>query len=142
MTIRILIMGLPGSGKTTLASALHAYLSTHGSKGLWINADRVREEYDDWDFSVQGRIRQSRRMRDLADKIECDYVIADFVAPLKKMRSVFEPHWIIWLDTIKTSRFDDTNKLFEEPTDYNYRLTTQDAIKWAEGIGQEILGIS
>ena len=75
-------MGLPGAGKTTLAEKLRIYFEHYEKKVIWLNADRVRKEYNDWDFSHEGRIRQSHRMRELADKIECDFVICDFVAPL------------------------------------------------------------
>ena len=60
----VLIMGLPGSGKTTLAKELVPLLNAK-----WLNADKVRTEYNDWDFSAEGRVRQANRMRDLAKKL-------------------------------------------------------------------------
>ena len=137
--VRILIMGLPGSGKTTLAEALRARLDAYDKKTVWLNADRVRAEYDDWDFSEAGRIRQSKRMRDLADKLECDYAIADFVAPLVEMRNNFKADWTIWVDTIREGRYADTNAMFQEPEVYDFRITEQDADKWADFIAEHIL---
>ena len=80
--MRILIMGLPGSGKTTLAEALRDLIQDNNKTAEWFNADLVRQAYNDWDFSDRGRIRQSVRMRELADKIKSDYAICDFVCPL------------------------------------------------------------
>ena len=133
-------MGLPGSGKTTLATALQDKL---GPTCLWLNADTVREKYNDWDFSLTGRLRQAQRMRDLAEELASelnkDYVICDFVAPLKEMRTIFSADITIWVDTIEEGRFDDTNKLFESPDVYNIRVTEQDAEKWANVIINTLL---
>jgi adenylylsulfate kinase len=118
---RILIMGLPGSGKTTLAQALQARLNC-----AWFNADEIRARYNDWDFSAEGRVRQSKRMRILADDSSNEYVIADFVAPLKQMRDIFEADYVIWMDTIAEGRFEDTNRMFEPPETYNLRITAFD----------------
>jgi adenylylsulfate kinase len=131
--MRVLIMGLPGSGKTTLAKALNECLQS-SYRTVWLNADRVREEYDDWDFSPEGRIRQSKRMRTLADTLDSHFAIADFVCPLKEMRDNFDADFTIWMDTIDEGRFDDTNKLFEPPDKYDFRITEKDAEKWAEFI--------
>jgi adenylylsulfate kinase len=107
---RILVMGLPGSGKTTLAASIRKHLEYHDKKCIWVNADDVRKEYNDWDFSIDGRIRQSWRMKAIASQIECDYAIADFVAPLVEMRDNFDAKWVVWVDTITEGRFADTNK--------------------------------
>lgn len=136
---RILIMGLPGAGKTYLAEQLKQRLQQHGRTVGWLNADEVRRHYNDWDFSREGRIRQSMRMRDLADESNTDYCIVDFVAPLVEMRNNFKADWTIWVDTIDAGRFEDTNKMFVKPTVYDFRVTEQHGEKWADFIGEHIL---
>jgi hypothetical protein len=150
---RILIMGLPGAGKTFLAQALKQYIETnsaffrpqaealYGSYATveWFNADDVRKRFKDWDFSYEGRIRQSHRMRELADRSTADFVIADFVSPLTEMRHNFKADWTIWVDTLDAGRFEDTNKMFVPPEYYDFRITEQAAEKWAEFIGEHIL---
>jgi len=116
---RILIMGLPGAGKTTLAAKLTNEL---GHNCLWLNADEIRQKYNDWDFSTEGRIRQSQRMRELADASDKQYVLVDFVAPLNKMRDIFAADFTIWMDTIQQSRFADTDTMFVPPTSFEYDL--------------------
>ncbi len=98
----------------------------------WLNADDIRKRYNDWDFTEEGRIRQSLRMRELADASSADIVVADFVAPLEVMRDNFDAHIVIWVDTITESRFDDTNKAFVKPTKFNIRVTEQDTNKWGK----------
>ena len=110
-------MGLPGSGKTTLATQLQTRLNS-----VHFNADKVRALFNDWDFSPEGRIRQSKRMRILADDSNNEYAIADFVAPLKQMRDIFAADYVIWMDTISAGRFEDTNQMFESPETYNLRI--------------------
>ena len=160
MPQRILIMGLPGAGKTFLATALKKFLETNStirhmpiSRAInmemtpsaysctvdWFNADEIRKRYNDWDFSNEGRIRQSIRMADFALSCTSDYVICDFVAPLVEQRNNFKADWTIWVDTIDAGRFEDTNKAFVEPEVYDFRVTEQDAEKWAEFIGNHIL---
>jgi hypothetical protein len=127
-------MGLPGAGKTTLAEALQTKLpASH------YNADEVRSLYNDWNFSPEGRIRQSKRMRELCDKDSAEYAIADFVAPLADMRNNFKADWTIWVDTIREGRYADTNAMFQEPEVYDFRITEQDAEKWADFIAQHII---
>lgn len=155
MTQRILIMGLPGSGKTTLAGALKKYLEDHGEisyaralqehigdfkcQVTWFNADDIRRKYNDWDFSNDGRIRQSIRMFQFSMEAGGDYVICDFVAPLVEMRNNFKADWTIWMDTIREGRYADTNAAFVEPEQYDFRVNEQDCEKWAEFIGQHIV---
>jgi hypothetical protein len=152
MANKILIMGLPGAGKTYFAERLQQYLEQNsvffkvsetvdGSRATvkWINADVIRKKYNDWDFSIEGRIRQSVRMRELADSFLNDFVIADFVAPLPEMRNNFKADWTIWIDTIEKGRFDDTNKVFTPPDVYDFRITEQNAEKWVRFVGDYIL---
>jgi adenylylsulfate kinase len=126
MTTRILVMGLPGSGKTTFSEELVKRLMLkHTVK--WFNADAVRKEHNDWDFTSEGRLRQVNRMREMADKSGAEYVICDFVCPTDEYRQVFDADYLVWMDTIAEGRFADTNKLFEAPTEYNFRVRD-----WAE----------
>lgn len=137
---RILIMGLPGAGKTYLAQHIVDVLQAEKKSVGWVNADDVRRRFNDWDFSYDGRIRQSKRMRELADSmVHVDYVICDFVAPLPEMRDNFAAHWTIWVDTIKSGRFDDTNKLFVPPEHYDIRVIEQDAARWGEHVATKII---
>tara|TARA_B110000263_G_C15168394_1_gene445719 strand:- start:398 stop:787 length:390 start_codon:yes stop_codon:yes gene_type:complete len=128
-------MGLPGSGKTTLANELAPMLNAKR-----LNADEVRKEANDWDFSEEGRIRQAKRMAGIAKKLkeEQNYVVADFICPTPKARKLFPADYIVWLDTIKKGRFDDTNKMFVKPEKFDCQVTTQNAKHWAPIIFKEI----
>ena len=128
-------MGLPGSGKTTLANELATLLEAKR-----LNADEVRKEVNDWDFSEEGRKRQSKRMAEFALKLkkEGNNVIADFICPTPEARALFPSDYIIWVDTIKEGRFDDTNKMFVKPEKFDFHVTTQDAKNWAPKILKEI----
>ncbi len=160
MAQKILVMGLPGSGKTYLAERLKRYIEENSNisniplnklTGMeftpynytarvdWFNADEIRKRYNDWDFSREGRIRQSLRMAEFALKCTGEYVICDFVAPLPEMRHNFKADWVIWMDTIDAGRYEDTNKAFVPPDVYDFRITEQNADKWVEFIGDHIL---
>ena len=155
-----MIMGLPGSGKTYFAEKLKKYIEDnsntqtmplerminlelmplqYSSKVDWFNADDVRKRFNDWDFSREGRIRQSIRMFDFAVSCSEDFVICDFVAPLVEQRNNFKADWTIWIDTIDAGRFEDTNQAFVPPEQYDFRITEQNAEKWAEFVGDHIL---
>lgn len=108
-------------------------------KVKWFNADEVRKKYNDWDFSREGRIRQSIRMAEFALSSNADYVICDFVAPLPEMRHNFKADWVIWMDTIDAGRYEDTNKAFVPPDVYDFRVTEKDADKWSDFIADHIL---
>ena len=131
----ILIMGLPGAGKTTLADELAPLLNAKR-----LNADEVRKAANDWDFSEEGRTRQAKRMAEFAIKLkdEGNYVIADFICPTPKARSLFPADYVVWVDTIKEGRFDDTNKMFVKPEKYNFHVTSKDAKKWAPKIFEDL----
>ena len=117
--MKILICGLPGSGKSTLAEPFARLIN-----GIWINADQVREQYNDWDFSPEGRIRQAQRMRYLSDGVvrAGGIAVADFVCPTNEARTQFNADYTVWMDTIKKGRFADTNAMFEKPADVNYHV--------------------
>jgi hypothetical protein len=136
---KILVMGLPGSGKTFFAKNLFNHFISNNKTVEWFNADEIRKKFDDWDFSEQGRIRQSKRMHDLASKSKSDYVICDFIAPIEEMRHNFKADWVIWMDTIEKGRFEDTNKMFQPPELYDFRIIEQNAEKWSEFVGEHIL---
>ena len=119
-------MGLSGSGKTTLARRLEASLKSAGKSVTWINADKIRSLYQDWDFSYEGRVRQAKRLADLANVSDDDYTIVDFIAPLQESRDIFDADFIIWMDTVVISKYEDTDKIFEPPTKYNLRIQDHD----------------
>jgi len=133
MKKKILIMGLPGAGKTTLASKLVPLINAK-----WLNADDVRKESNDWDFSEEGRKRQAKRMADLAEKLKNQgyIVIADFVCPTPEARKLFNADFIIWVDTIDKGRFDDTNKMFLKPKNYDVRVTEKNSDTWSQKIAE------
>ena len=131
----ILIMGLPGAGKTTLADELAPMLNAKR-----LNADEVRKTANDWDFSLEGRTRQAKRMADFAIKLkqEGNFVIADFICPTPQARSLFPADYTVWVDTIKKGRFEDTNQMFIKPEKYDFHVTSQDAKNWAKKIFEEL----
>ena len=113
-------MGLPGSGKSTLARPFAELIG-----GVWINADNIRQEYNDWDFSIEGRIKQAHRMQNIARGVELSgkIAIADFVCPTEDLREIFSADYTVWVDTIKESRYHDTNAIFEKPSEVNYHVS-------------------
>ena len=131
----ILVMGLPGAGKTTLANELAKLIECKR-----LNADEIRKAANDWDFSEEGRKRQAKRMFDEALKIkkEGNNVIADFICPTPEARKLFPADYIIWVDTIKEGRFEDTNQMFVKPEKFDFHVTTQDAKLWASKIKEDL----
>ena len=128
-------MGLPGAGKTTLADMLAPMINAKR-----LNADEVRKAADDWDFSEEGRKRQAQRMADFAIKLKNDgnNVIADFIAPTPEARELFPADYIVWVDTIKEGRFDDTNKMFIKPEKFDFHVTTENATHCAPKIFEDL----
>ena len=128
-------MGLPGSGKTTLAEELAPMFNAKR-----LNADEVRKEANDWDFSEDGRKRQAKRMSDFALNLKEQgfNVVADFICPTPEARNLFPADYVVWVDTIKKGRFDDTNKMFIKPDKFDFHVTTQDAKNWAPKILEDI----
>ena len=131
----ILIMGLPGAGKTTLANELAKLIETKR-----LNADEIRRAANDWDFSEEGRTRQSKRMSEVAIKLknEGNNVIADFICPTPEARKLFPADYIVWVDTIQKGRFEDTNQMFVKPEKFDFHVTTQDANLWAPKIAEDL----
>ena len=131
--MKILIFGLPGSGKTTLAKPFANLIG-----GVHINADETRRKYDDWDFTKAGRVRQAQRMRHLADGVVMagKIAVADFVCPTYITRSEFNADYTVWMDTIKEGRFEDTNALFEKPDDVDYHVE-----KWFDNAHEQLMPV-
>ena len=128
-------MGLPGAGKTTLANELAPMIDARR-----LNADEVRKSANDWDFSKEGRKRQAKRMASLALKLkdQNNYVVADFICPTPEARNLFPADYIIWVDTIRKGRFDDTNKMFVKPDKFDFHVTSQDAKNWSKKIFKDL----
>ena len=118
--LKILVMGLPGSGKTTLAKEIKKKIKCH-----WLNADKVRRKFKDWDFSKKGVLRQARRMKQLANKSRNKIIIADFICPYREGRRIFNPDFIIWMDTIKKGRLSTFDKTFQNPKKFDLKIKTK-----------------
>ena len=131
--MKILIFSLPGSGKTTLAKPFAKLIN-----GVHINADAVRKEYNDWDFTPEGRNRQASRIKYLADGVvkAGKIAVADFVCPTHLTRMEFNPDYTVWMDTIKEGRFNDTNALFEKPDDVDYHVE-----KWFDNAHKQLMPV-
>ncbi len=131
--MKILIFGLPGSGKSTLAKPLAELIG-----GVHINADEVRERYHDWDFTPEGRLRQSERMRHLADGVVSagKIAVADFIAPTFLSRVKFQADFEVWMDTIEEGRYEDTNAMFEKPLECDYHVA-----KWFDDTHAQLLPV-
>lgn len=132
-------MGLPTSGKTTLAEKLVRILGKNGYSVKWDNADKIRKEFNDWDFSEEGRKRQAKRMSERMNDDKYDICIADFVCPKEEYRKIVNPDYLIFMDTIKESCYKDTNSIFERPQKYDLRICFKDSDYYAGLIYDGIL---
>lgn len=133
--MKILIMGLPNSGKTTLARELVKILPN----SEWFNADDIRKQYNDWDFSDQGRMRQCDRMKQLAADSKADYIICDFVAPTKEIRKYFRADLMVFMDTVDRCEYENTNTIFEKPSNFDIRVDSKHCNYWAIQVKREII---
>jgi len=141
MIKKILIMGLPGAGKTTLSKELQRQVVESGRTIAHFNSKEVREHYNDWDYSEEGRVRHSLRMRELAASVAeyVQYAICDCVCPTQATIDAVSPDYIVWVDTIKHTPYNDTNAMFVAPTAYDIHVTSQDAETWASAIKEILL---
>ena len=133
---KILIMGLPGTGKTYLSKELSKIFPI-----IHLNADEIRKYFNDWDFSEEGRLRQADRMKRFSDFIILEKIsaLADFVCPLEETRKILNPDIVIWMDTEKKGRFENTNKIFQKPKKFHFRITTKNAKYWSNYIKERII---
>jgi adenylylsulfate kinase len=138
-------MGISGAGKTTLAQKIVEKLTEANQEVKWFNADNIRSLFDDWDFSYEGRMRQAHRMADHADSAAKNgrIAIVDFICPTEEFRATFHKNrpsdLIIWMDRTKSSKYKDTDALFEAPSEYDYRICDDDTEGWAHRIVAGIL---
>lgn len=123
--MRVLICGLPGSGKTHFAKLLTSEINS-----VWFNADVVREQFNDWNYDMLSRLRQTHRMRNLADiaYAEGRIAVCDFVAPTHALRAEFDPDYTIFVNTIESGRFENTNRIFEKPKTADYILSDRNSV--------------
>jgi len=138
--MKILVMGLPGSGKSTFAKKLVEDLNELGKSAEWFNADEIREAVNDWDFSEEGRIRQAERMKRFAEGATTmgKIAVCDFVCPTQKLRNLFAADIVVWMDTISSGRYEDTNQIFEEPNHYDYRIKEKDSFPWTKVLADKV----
>ena len=141
MGVKILVMGLPGAGKTTLALSLSPRI-----RAVHFNADAVRREISrDLGFSTQDRIEQARRMGWLCDRVveAGGHALADLVCPTPETRAAFQaggPALVIWVDRISLSRFEDTNRLFVPPATFGLRVTADGSVEHWSGHAAALVG--
>lgn len=133
---KVLICGRSGSGKSTFAEKLLMEINRN-HPAEWLNGDEIREQAEDWDFSLEGRHRQCERIKRIADEavIKDIITIADFICPTKELRALYDADMVIYMDSKPNGRYKDTDALFEEPTkeEYDFKLSVNDDLKkWSE----------
>lgn len=141
---KILVCGLPGSGKTTLAERLVPRLNA-----VWFNADAIRQEiHKDLGFKEEDRLEHARRLGKLSDwaSMGGNYVVADFCCPTEEARKLFNPDYIVWVNRIEEGRYADTNKMFQNP-DQDARWDDNDIVlnegtpdEWCDTVVNHING--
>jgi len=139
MSIKILICGLPGSGKTTLAEEIKKNLELNGKTVSRFNADQIRSKFNDWDFSIEGRIRQAERLKRLCSEVTTDFCVVDFIAALEKQHEIFKADMTIWLDTVESCEYSDTNQMFTPPKKHTVRIMVKNAEWWGKRICESAL---
>ena len=80
-------------------------------------------------------------MKRFSDYIYLEKVsaLADFVCPLDETRKILNPDIIIWMDTEKKGRFENTNKIFQKPKKFHFRITSKNAKYCANYIKERII---
>lgn len=137
--MKVLIMGLPGAGKTTLATELISLLQKQGLSVGYLCADNVRAEANDWDFTTEGRLRQARRMHIKVSELQGDVVIVDALAALPESRAAIGADVLVWVDTTKTGKYADTLAGFIPPQTCDIRVPEQNAEKWGAILATHVL---
>ncbi len=133
--MKILITGLSGSGKTMLAEALKKLLPNV----FILNGDFVRRTYDDWDFSLQSRIRQAKRMLKLVKMYSnFEIIIMDFICPTEETREIVLADYVIFMNTIDSSPYADTDAMYEKPFKVDMEVTTKAACFWVSYIKKDL----
>jgi adenylylsulfate kinase len=121
--VKVLFTGLSGAGKTTLADEVYTLLKSK-CRTVRVNADKVREETNNWDFTKEGRIKQTIELKKRSLFTYPTVVLCDFIAPTKDLRELYNPDLIIYMNTVSSSKYKDTDALYDPPTNANYIVTT------------------
>ncbi|ABD72074.1 hypothetical protein Rfer_4388 (plasmid) [Rhodoferax ferrireducens T118] len=137
--IKVLIMGLPGAGKTTLSIELIGLLKMNRLSVGYLCADNVRAEANDWDFTTEGRRRQARRMQIKVNELQGDVVIVDALAALPESRAAIGADVLVWMDTTKTGRYADTLAGFIPPANCDFVVSELNSKKWGAILATHLL---
>ena len=107
----ILVMGRVCSGKTTFSENLASEIAGRGYPVAVLNSEHVRETFEDSDFSVEGRLNAAIRLNEIAVDLDQEFVIIDMVCPLKESRTLIDPNFVVFMDTVKGGPYE----MFEAP---------------------------